>query len=77
MLEDIEHSSIRIGQLEFEVLQIIDNMVSHARAPGGELPLAPEPFDASETVSACVAQLMPFARQTGHSMRVALLACTS
>jgi signal transduction histidine kinase len=55
------------------VLQIIDNMVSHARAPGGELPLAPEPFDVAELVSACVSQLMPFAQQTGHAMNVLFL----
>jgi signal transduction histidine kinase len=52
------------------VLQIIDNMVSHARAPGGELPIAIETFDVSEVVSACVAQLMPFAQQTAHTMNV-------
>ena len=55
------------------VLQIIDNMVSHARAPGGELPIAPEPFDVAELVSACVSQLMPFAHQTGHAMNVLFL----
>ncbi|HEY2774639.1 MAG TPA: protoglobin domain-containing protein [Candidatus Binatia bacterium] len=58
------------------VLQIIDNMVSHARAPGGELPLAAEPFDVAEVVSACVAQLMPFAQQTGHVIRPPRLECT-
>lgn len=55
------------------VLQIIDNMVSHARAPGGELPISPEPFDVAELVSACVSQLMPFAQQTGHAMNVLFL----
>ena len=55
------------------VLQIIDNMVSHARAPDGELPLAIEPFDVAEVVSACVAQLMPFAQQTAHAMKVVWL----
>ncbi|MFN2426447.1 MAG: protoglobin domain-containing protein [Candidatus Binatia bacterium] len=55
------------------VLQIIDNMVSHARAPGGELPLACEPFDVSEVVSACVAQLRPFAQQTAHALSVVTL----
>jgi signal transduction histidine kinase len=55
------------------LLSIIDNMVSHARAPGGELPLAPEPFDVAEIVSACVSQLMPFAQQTGHPMTVSML----
>lgn len=52
------------------LLQIIDNMVSHARAPGGELPITVEAFDVSEVVSACVAQLMPFAQQTAHGMTV-------
>jgi len=52
------------------VLQIIDNMVSHARAPGGELPLSCEAFDVAEVVSACVAQLRPFAQQTAHAMNV-------
>ena len=51
----------------------IDNMVSHARAPGGELPLLAEPFDVSEVVSACVSQLLPFAHQTGHVMTVSVL----
>lgn len=55
------------------VLQIIDNMISHARAPGGELPLVSEPFDVAELVSACVSQLMPFAQQTGHAMNVLFL----
>lgn len=55
------------------VLQIIDNMVSHARAPGGELPLSCEPFDVAEVVSACVAQLMPFAHQTAHALSVVAL----
>lgn len=55
------------------VLQIIDNMVSHARAPGGEIPISPEPFDVAELVSACVSQLMPFAHQTGHAMNVLFL----
>lgn len=55
------------------LLQIIDNMVSHARAPGGELPLALEAFDVSEVVSACVAQLMPFAQQTAHALNVVAL----
>jgi signal transduction histidine kinase len=58
------------------VLQIIDNMVSHARAPGGELPISPEPFDVAELVSACVSQLMPFAQQTGHAMNVLFLTPT-
>ncbi len=58
------------------VLHIIDNMVSHARAPGGELPLLAEPFDVSEVVSACVSQLMPFAQQTGHTMVISMLAPT-
>lgn len=58
------------------VMQIIDNMVSHARAPGGELPISPEPFDVAELVSACVSQLMPFAQQTGHSMKVLFLITT-
>ncbi len=52
------------------LLQIIDNMVSHARAPGGDLPLMTEPFDVAEVVSACVAQLMPFAKQTAHTLNV-------
>jgi signal transduction histidine kinase len=56
------------------LLQIIDNMVSHARAPGGELPIMPEPFDVAEVVSACVAQMMPFARQTAHALTVTALA---
>ena len=56
------------------VLQIIDNMVAHARAPGGELPLTPEAFDVAEVVSACVAQLKPFAQQTAHVMNVLMLA---
>jgi signal transduction histidine kinase len=55
------------------LLQIIDNMVSHARAPGGELPLSCEPFDVAEVVSACVAYLMPFAQQTAHAMHVTTL----
>lgn len=55
------------------VLQIIDNMVAHAKAPGGELPVHLSPFDVSEVVSACVAQLFPFAQQTGHLMRVVTL----
>lgn len=55
------------------VLQIIDNMITHARAPGGELPLNLEPFDVSETVSACVSQLKPFAQQTGHTMNARVL----
>lgn len=52
------------------VLHIIDNMVSHARAPGGELPCSHDVFDVAEVVSACVAQLMPFAQQTAHAMTV-------
>ncbi|MFN2376675.1 MAG: protoglobin domain-containing protein [Candidatus Binatia bacterium] len=52
------------------VLQIIDNMISHARAPGGELPISLEAFDVAEVVSACVAQLKPFAQQTAHAMNV-------
>jgi signal transduction histidine kinase len=52
------------------LLQIIDNMVSHARAPDGELPLVAEPFDVAEVVSACVAQLLPFAKQTAHALNV-------
>lgn len=55
------------------VLSIIDNMVSHTRAPGGELPLVQEPFDVAEIVRACVSQLMPFAQQTGHAMTISLL----
>jgi signal transduction histidine kinase len=55
------------------LLQIIDNMVSHARAPHGELPLVSEPFDVAEVVSACVAQLMPFAKQTAHALIVVRL----
>lgn len=55
------------------VLQIIDNMVSHARAPGGELPISFEAFDVAEVVSACVAQLKPFAQQTAHAMNVLTL----
>jgi signal transduction histidine kinase len=58
------------------VLQIIDNMVSHARAPGGELPLVLEAFDVGEVVSACVAQLLPFAQQTAHAMNVLVLETT-
>ncbi len=58
------------------LLQIIDNMVSHARAPGGELPLVLEAFDVSEVVSACVAQLMPFAQQTAHALNVVRLEAT-
>lgn len=56
------------------LLQIIDNMVSHARAPGGELPVVTEPFDVAEVVSACVAQLLPFAKQTAHALNVVELA---
>jgi signal transduction histidine kinase len=55
------------------VLQIIDNMVSHARAPGGELPFTADPFDVAEVVRACVSQLLPFAQQTGHAMNVLFL----
>ncbi len=50
------------------VLHIIDNIVTHARAPGGDLPLAPEPFNVSDLVRECVDQLLPFAQQTAHTL---------
>lgn len=59
-----------VEQTGANLLQIIDNMVSHARAPGGELPLMAEPFDVAEVVSACVAQLLPFAKQTAHALQL-------
>lgn len=52
------------------VLHIIDNIVTHARAPGGDLPLVPEAFDVSALVGECVDQLLPFAQQTAHTLTV-------
>jgi signal transduction histidine kinase len=62
-----------VEQTGANLLQIIDNMVSHARAPGGDLPLVAEPFDVAEVVSACVAQLLPFAKQTAHALHIPVL----
>jgi len=52
------------------VLHIIDNIVTHARAPGGDLPLIPERFNVSDLVRECVDQLLPFAQQTAHTLTV-------
>lgn len=48
------------------VLRIIDSVVAHARAPGGELPAKREAVDVADIVRHCVEQLQPFANQTGH-----------
>ncbi|MFT4570025.1 MAG: signal transduction histidine kinase [Hyphomicrobiaceae bacterium] len=50
------------------VLRIIDNMVSIARTPHGELPVHPERFDIQQCVRACAEALRSFAEQHNHSL---------
>lgn len=59
-----------IEQAGQNVLHIIDNVVAHARAPGGEMPMHPEAFDVAEVVRLCVEQLLPFVKQTGHYVTI-------
>ena len=66
-----------IEQAGQNVLHIIDNVVSHARAPGGEMPVKAEAFDVAEVVRHCVEQLLPFAKQTGHHVTIEELGATT
>jgi signal transduction histidine kinase len=59
-----------IDQAGQNVMHIIDNVVAHARAPGGEMPRSREAFDVAEVVHHCTEQLLPFAAQTGHHLTI-------
>ncbi|RMD83797.1 MAG: hypothetical protein D6815_05665 [Candidatus Dadabacteria bacterium] len=52
------------------LLQIIDNILTVARMPGGEIPVHREAFDVAQVVRSCVEQLSPFAQQTGHTVEL-------
>jgi len=51
-------------------ITIIDNMLTVARMTGGELPVELESFELVGLLHACVEELDPFARQSGHSLTV-------
>lgn len=50
------------------LLGFIDEMLAVARTSGGQLPVAPRPFDLAELVTSCVDELRPFAEQSGHGV---------
>lgn len=50
------------------VLNIIDDIFTVARASKGEMPVFLEAFDVAELIEDCLSELRPYAQQTGHSV---------